>query len=621
MQFFQNITTLLSLIELSTIDQQFYQVFSEICVATATEQRVHTFVYSSYEQNTYDNSLTKQTKPYVSNILQTLHMPNPIAVLNIGILAKPDRLVRQFNRNLLSIVQLSEDTHRNEQILDTLWQSLDRNMQSGIILLFNDATSDVYVRSILKLSANKGAVNSIALQPRMTVSERTYWTLEIFPRQETIRRRFPEHYRNIFPKHMKNLGGYPLRIVEDGWYPQIYYYAPKHGPATFSGYMGRTLMEYAHHRNATIQWLFSAEKVLFQQPLLLSSLSNDTVDTGILLPIEKERDGLSHSNVVHFSNWCLMMPLERPVPRYCFYYHIMDRNVFVLLCILFVLSSLIWPFFLRWEHQQPLSAVEYFTDFSMLRGLLGMPFWNKLHDFIKEKFVCISISFMGVIICTGYIAYLQSFSVDAPVEALIKTIGDILERNIIIIVDKMCVPALEQLSHVAKYVQNFTVLDNFTEVLLMRDTLDTRYAFPVTEMWSVYDEQQKYFSKPLFRLSDVCFERNMLLAFPLQHNSLFRQSLNDFLARLKAAGLINYWLQKSFLELVEMKVILLEDRNKQTVFKPLQWQDLHMFLQNLTALLGLIEIATIQQQFVQIITDISEVTAAEQQAHTLNIQF
>ncbi|XP_054747577.1 uncharacterized protein LOC129253295 [Anastrepha obliqua] len=535
MQLFRNLTTLLSLIELSPTYQQFAQVVQDICVTEALEHGIMTFIYTSIGNDNCDTPNPAHLN--VPLILHTLGTQNPTAtVINIDSRTPIERFRDHFNHNILSIVQLSQNKPRDEQLLQTLWQRLHWNIQSWSILLLDDTASEAYVATILKFCAAERAVNIIALQPHMAVRERSYWTLQIFPIQKTIKRTFQPFYRDLFPKYLKNMHGHPLRVMDNGWYPEFYNYTLEQGSTTLSGYMGRVLSEYAYNHNATIQFPFSLMDRSVPYTGMREALEHNEADIGLLSPIAPGESKLSSTSVGHRKSWCLMIPVEKPMPPHTFYYSVMDK-----------------------KYQQPI--MENCINVSVLQGLLGMTFWTRKSISTIHKIVCVIISLAGIILGTAYSTYLQSFSVDAPKESPIKTIDDVLHRGIKIAIPAGSVPFLK---------------NNNSEFLLLRNTFDTNYAFSVTDMWPIYNEQQKYFSRPLFRISDICFVKHQQLVLHLQKNSVYRQSLNKFIWKLQEAGLISYWMRHSFVELLEMDVISLEDRNKQPIFVPLKLEDLRV---------------------------------------------
>ncbi|XP_023158460.1 uncharacterized protein LOC101453612 [Ceratitis capitata] len=412
----------------------------------------------------------------------------------------------------------------------------------------------------------------------MSVMEGAYWTVRIFPAQTIVQRRFALDYNNMFPKHLANMQGQPLRIYAKAWYPQIYTFTPAKGNSTLSGFLGRALLEYAKVHNATIEYPLTLHRKFYTYSEFYDFFENKTIDIGSLTPIEVTDRNVSFSVVFHRIDWCLMVPMEQPLLKSRIYYSIIQKTVIILFSVCLMLTSCLWAFIMRWQSEQPPSLIEHFFNVSLFQGLLGMPFRMKRRISGVHKIICLTISLASVLIVTAYITYLQSFSVNTPITGQLETIADLLNAGIKLAISREELSLIHNNWEYRKYIRNFTVFDNFTEFLILRDSLDTGYAFTVTDMWTIYDEQQKYFSRPLFRLSDICFSRNYPMVLPLQESSVHRHHLNGFLARLHEAGLINHWTRHSFYELLQMDWIFLKDPNQHHGFKPLKLEDLNEIL-------------------------------------------
>lgn len=111
---------------------------------------------------------------------------------------------------------------------------------------------------------------------------------------------------------------------------------------------------------------------------------------------------------------------------------------------------------------------------------------------------------------------------------------------------------IRKYSDLYRYIENLTIFTNHTKYLKLRDDLDSHYAFSVGEMWDVYNEQQKFFSGPLFRFSDNCFNKNYPIVLPLLHNSIYCNHLYNFLLRLVQSGLIGFLRRNCFREYLDM---------------------------------------------------------------------
>ncbi|XP_017490306.1 PREDICTED: uncharacterized protein LOC108378525 [Rhagoletis zephyria] len=381
--------------------------------------------------------------------------------------------------------------------------------------------------------------------------------------------------------------GHPMRLMERRWYPKTYNYTAAGGSQIVSGYMGRAFAEYARVFNVTLEYPFANPKRPLYHFEVRGALKNGSADVGLLSRIEVDDIKLRSTIVLHRSDICLMVPLEKPLPPFAFFSQIMDTYVTYMLCFSLILISCVWAVVSRWKDQRQPLFIEYFINISVLQGLLGMTFWLKRQLSRSQKYICITISFAGIIFGTAYNAYLQSFTVNAPLEPEMKTIEDVLNRGIKIAVGTSDIYWISHYTNMSMYIKNLTIFTNYTEMLLLRNSFDTRYAFVVSDMWSIYNEQQKYFLKPKFRTSDICIEKDAQLVLPLPVNSVYRATLNKLFLTLQEAGLINFWLRHSFVELTAMKVIKLEDSNKKPGFEPMKLEDLRMIFIGMSILMSL----------------------------------
>lgn len=576
MRTLNNHTILLSLIGLTAIDQDFTKKLTQIVIATAQERPLDTIIYTSYENDTARRSANGLE---ASDIIRALSKGQDKPLLHIGTSAPIERYVVKFNAEMLTIAKLNQRMEQDKLLLYTLWQRLWHNTQTRLILLFEDSANEAYIEQIMHMCAEHTATKVIAFQPRMTIIERSYWILRIFPTTQVLKRTLPTRGAKLFINHLDNMYGHPLRIIEKALWPQMYSYIPSNGaPSTMSGFLGRSLVEYAKHLNATILHPHSMRNKLYLHDELSGFLGNSTLDIGSLTPYKVSDRYIGFSIIFKCTDYCFMVPLEQPLPKAAFYLGYVNKTVAILFCLSVVSISCTWTFTSRCHCQRPVYIIDYFVNESVLQGLFSLPFWWPKQITRLHKALFILIVFAGLNLTTTYISYLQSFLVNPPIAGRAETIDDLVNRGIQIAVDKQNLFAMLAQPDYQEHDENFIVFKNITQFLKLQDNLDTRYAFAITDMWGIYEEQQKYFSRPLFRLSDICLVKNYPMTLPLQENSIYRENLNDFLMRLRAAGLIRHWQKQSFLEFLDMDWISLEDRNKQQCFQPLKVEDLQLIL-------------------------------------------
>ncbi|XP_011179350.1 uncharacterized protein LOC105210228 isoform X2 [Zeugodacus cucurbitae] len=573
MQIFGNLTCILNLIAISAVDKEFVGILGDIVLATSKERNVNSLLYVSYKN--YSQLVGLEDVQLYSTLLDRVEVP----ALHFDSTPPVKPYEEIYNKELLSIVQLTANTEFDELVLRTLWQRLWHNTQSPLILLLDDSANVSYVASILNFCVKNSAMNVIALQPELVVVARSYWTLKLFPTQDVIKRKFATGYRAIFPQHLADMRGHPLRMIENTWYPQIYNYTRKNtNESVLSGFLGRTITEYAYRRNATIVNPFTLRNKFLSYAELGYTIVENNIDIGSLVEYAYDDFNISYTDSYMLWTLCFMVPVEQPIPKYKFYRYVVNVTAFVAFFASFVVFSFLWTFNIRGEERQHELLIARFMNASILLALLGMPFHVNDVKRAVRKIIYFTSSFSSIIFGTAYGAYLQSFTVNAPLAPPYKTIDDLLDGGINIALGRINQEWIADKPDVRNNYQNFTVFSNLTKYARLRDTLDTSYAFLVSDMWSVYEEQQKYFSRPLFRLTDICLRKNNPMTVPLQRNSLYRSDLSAFIGRLNEAGLIQQWRRQSFLELLDMDWILLTDHSKPPGFVPMKLQDLQLLL-------------------------------------------
>ncbi|XP_073825505.1 uncharacterized protein [Musca autumnalis] len=119
------------------------------------------------------------------------------------------------------------------------------------------------------------------------------------------------------------------------------------------------------------------------------------------------------------------------------------------------------------------------------------------------------------------------------------------------------------------------VVPTFRELYELRDNYNPQYFYAVTSaQWPLYEEQQKFFSRPLFRLSDMCFVRMLGLGLSLQVNSTFKDDLDILIDRTIQSGLKKHWKEFGFLEALQMKRMRLLDMSVPNTFEPVRLEDI-----------------------------------------------
>ncbi|XP_011179353.1 uncharacterized protein LOC105210231 [Zeugodacus cucurbitae] len=579
---FYNLTALLRLCEALTLTQDLAFVVRDIAAAAGKEQRhVHTIIYISGEET------KEQQELHTDTLLAGLHSAsNPWPMLQFDAGPPIRRFWDNFNNNYIAVVRLQGQLERDVQLLHVLWQRLWQNTQSRIILLLNDDVSTAYVARILYYCATHNAMNVIALRAEETVRKRSYWTLEIFPIWQVVKHTFLPTYRQTFPQHLGNMHEQLLRIATTYTYPQCYLMRDAHGDPILSGHIGKIFVEYAKH-NATLVYPLSKTHNSLFVDRLDDLVQNGSADMNCLPTYENPTRNLSYSRMFDSHHWCLMVPVEEPLPAATYFFIIFDKATIIMM--LFGLLALSFTLTLTFYLQgNELSSVDLVFNAPILQGLLGQTFWMESLTLAARSAIYVSISVAGVIFSTTYGTYLQSFNMRAPTAAPAESIPELLGRGLKILLQtdemKLFELPVEAFQWFVPFLPQVTVVEDKTEILQLRNAFDTHYVYMVTTIWPIIEEQQKFFKRPIFRLSNICPVNKWPLVLSFSENSVHRWALNALLGDLQAAGLLEYWKRHAFVEMLQLDEITLLDKSDKSNFVPMKLEALHIVLSLLAAL-------------------------------------
>ncbi|XP_061393967.1 uncharacterized protein LOC133329509, partial [Musca vetustissima] len=388
-----------------------------------------------------------------------------------------------------------------------------------------------------------------------------YYTPQIYPFFELKVNNFTGSTHMIFYlDHVKNMHKSPLRLTLKIGSNKSYILKEQNGTFFLGGHVGHFFDEFAKYHNATITFPIGyIDAFRFDE-----FLDNNTLDMSQQLELNNYKSGRVHSDNYAFLDWCIMVPTESPIPDYMFYAMIFDVRILSLILMTMLCLTLAIDFTF-WLEGKPNSLWNIFLNIYTFNGMLGQPFQMEATYCGWRSILYVLTCLGGVMINTTFVTYLQSFNASPPTLNPINTLEDVMAHNKKILMyadefyrmDNVTFPDLDL------YVKVITVVPTFYEFYTLRDNFDTRYLYPVPEVqWALYDEQQKFFAKRKFRLSDVCFVRMHGQMIPMQENSPFEEAVNDMIGIANQAGLIKHWKQMSFIEAIQRKRINLTDSSR-----------------------------------------------------------
>ncbi|XP_016992765.2 uncharacterized protein [Drosophila takahashii] len=379
-----------------------------------------------------------------------------------------------------------------------------------------------------------------------------------------------EHFfqdQPIYIENFQNMHGAMIRTVPDLLVPRTMVYRDrKTGQTKMVGYLANMMNNYVRKLNASLEFINITDLGVQKASVvdIMNWAKEDILDIGTALSSSLQFK--STGNVWYpylLTGYCLMVPVPAKLPYNLVYSMIVDPQVlsiiFVLLCVFSIL--IIYSENLSWQN---LTLANVLLNDKSLRGLLGQSFPFPPNPSKHLKLIIFVLCFASVMITTMYEAYLQSYFTRPPSEPSIRSFRDIGNFSLKMAISRMEVNVLTSLnnSHFREINEDHLLIyENWSEYLVLRDSFNTSFIFPVSvDRWSGYEAQQKLFAEPAFYLAaDLCFNQLMFFSPPMRRYLPHRHLFEEHMMRQHEFGLVTFWKSQSFIEMVRLGLASMKD--------------------------------------------------------------
>ncbi|KAH8417567.1 hypothetical protein KR222_001954, partial [Zaprionus bogoriensis] len=410
---------------------------------------------------------------------------------------------------------------------------------------WEEFSDDSLATDILSYFRIKNMLN-VALYFRSTIRPLMLYSFEAFPQFELIKRRITTDLP-LYPNQLKNLRGYALKVMHDFSEPNTIMYNDSSGQERHTGYMWHFIETFAGVLGARINalhptWLPGR---LHSEPHMIDLTRNGTVDIALLttqMSTKFAKYYRQYSYPILYSSWCIMLPLERPIEIKEIFAHVWKVNALALLIMMVLLFSISGEI----------------SDFRFLYCLRLAP---RL------------LTLFTVCMCLAQLCHLM---VKRPQLTPIKSFDDLITSHLHIFGLRAEFDILDD-DFRARYADAFRLTSNLSEFYRTRNSFNTSWAYSVSTLkWYIFAEQQRYFQRPLFRFSEVCFHEGRPQSILLAENSIYREELKLFTMRLHQGGLLRQWMQHSLYDMIKAGRMHLKDHSIDNPIEPLSVQDFQL---------------------------------------------
>ncbi|XP_023168254.2 uncharacterized protein LOC111597663 [Drosophila hydei] len=369
----------------------------------------------------------------------------------------------------------------------------------------------------------------------------------------------------IYVEQFRNMRGSLIRSEPDQIGPRAMLYRdPSTGKYQMMGIAANLINTFVERVNATLKLrddIGQGKKIYYKNIFQRVQLNLLDIAATLSSTLDMENyDYLSYPYI--HSSFCFMIPMPSALEFKEIYAIIVQPLVAGVLIVLFLIFSLLYIYSedLNWRR---FSLINMLLNDRCLRGLLGHAFPMPAQPSRYLKGICMLICFASIMTTTMYESYLQAYFLRPPHEPMLRSFEDIFASRYKIALER------GEASHIL--FKNFSlttsnahhafILDDWTELLRLRDSFNASFIYPVTEIrWLSFKEQQKHFSKPVFYYSeDICMKRFLLLSLPVRRHLPYRQLFEQHILAMEEFGISKYWVTSTFHEMVRLKLTSFKD--------------------------------------------------------------
>lgn len=445
----------------------------------------------------------------------------------------------KFNTNLLTIVLV-----KNQTLFDPVFENLKYNSVSDILLISDHLPNPTQT---LKTFADHKFLNTIFINKK---TSKVYY-FEYFPGFALVEEEFERTTNIIFENKVKSIHKKLVKIACVKSLPRCMDGIDNKGNTKFVGYLSHILRNFARFLNGTFEFQNFNESIPEQNMELV--LAEELVDFVTLVKFHFSDNSTEQmllnqniSSILGIINNYVIVPSPKPTDKMNYPVKPFAIAVWLLLFIFLFYSSFLIDCGLLLKEGK--TDVGLYSE-CILRAVLAQSF--PLHNRQKPAFLSIVfliIEIFGFIVTLWYCAVLGSFVTATLYDPAIDSLEGIRRSNLKILLGDSYGYLLQKYVGIESYHDLFSLYP-LQEFRRLKAELNQNYAYvEASDRWIYYLKPlQKFYGVDKFRT----ISNNLLSVasyINLNHDSVYKKSLNRFLAISKDVGLFDFWCKRTFLD-------------------------------------------------------------------------
>ncbi|XP_061391411.1 uncharacterized protein LOC133326823 [Musca vetustissima] len=402
-----------------------------------------------------------------------------------------------------------------------------------------------------------------------------YYELKPYPRYHWLEKNLQKNGGIFYTPHWRNLQNTTLITATSQITPGNLAYLHKNGRVKINGVTARLILLFAEKYNATLR-MFKPLKVgeIIHYSLINKWTYENKLDISMVLASGDGNRTMRYlSDVFDLSHVMLMLPCSGELSLREVFGILLNVPFFGYIFICTLLLSLI-HYFVDVIFDGVRNYLNLILNLKIFPSLLGQSNdmrpskWNGLNIIYFLAFVA------GLNISILFSAKVNTLFTSQPQKPQISTFEELKKQSSLkILLDAIDVKDYKEwLPTIGRaYISSA----NTSYVVGKRNRLDTSYGYLVTlNRWKFVAQQQNYFSHKLFCTNEKLQLPKPPFSIALQENSPYREALNYLIHRVHECGLSIPWYSSTFVDMVRLKMISLEDPNPEQEVRVLRPEDL-----------------------------------------------
>ncbi|XP_050319179.1 uncharacterized protein LOC126752430 [Bactrocera neohumeralis] len=413
---------------------------------------------------------------------------------------------------------------------------------------------------------------NVILVHRDFANTHIYHSYNQFPEFE-LETRDMRNSTSIYPNRLADVAKTKLNILVDQVEPNTMFYVSKSGALYIAGYIGHFIAKFAERYNFQL-WLpdnynSTTEHAVYAEEIRQAA-RNGSIEVGasLLTPL-KEMNVHGYVYPIEFFQWLTMMPVEPPLETYQFFILFFRPAVLVglffviwLLCFVNAVQIKLVCRGIHWNRTAILLLIIPW-ELNLLRGLLCQSTAIRAKC-LSRRILFILIFLLGGMLGNFFSTNLVKWLTVPPHEEPIESFREAAKRNVKI---QLAEPAISDVKFYRGedfWKENsdaFHIVKTIDEYQANMRKMDIRYGYVIESLaWPIIEHRQRYFTHPLFRLSEnLYYTKGSLLSLPISENCIYKDLLSDFYLRSRESGLLSHWYDITFFLMVRLGRFTLKD--------------------------------------------------------------